>query len=453
MTDLLFVNGSIFTASSRTAAADALAVRGSKILGVGPEAHLRNLVAPKPKIVDLEGAFLMPGLHDSHVHLTRHGFELDQLKLDTVKTLDEALAKVKESAAKLAQGSWLFGAGFAMKRWNIESLSRHDLDKVAPHHPVAIESQDHHSAWVNTAALKALDITASTPDPEHGVIVREPNGDASGLLLERAMYLVRDLLGAPPDEAIIKALERAAGHLASHGVTTVHHMAAEPNYYWRQHGLRAAQPDYGLRVWSCIPQEQAEHAAAVGLATGQGGDRFVVGGAKFFADGALGSQTAWMLEPYEATTSTGMAVHDAEILRARIPLVVEAGLTPVIHAIGDQANRTVLDVLEETAELWRAKGLRPRIEHAQHLHPDDIARFGTLGVIPSVQPLHLVFDAPTMTSALGERTRQAYQFESLRKAGARLALGSDTPVASPDTVAAIRAAVTRQDAEGKNVSS
>ena len=449
MNDLIFVNGKVCTMQQKGHRCDALAVRGDKILAVGDEAEVRALLAPNPEVIDLAGAFLVPGLHDSHVHLTRHGFELDQLKLDTVKTLDEALALVKARAETLAEGDWLLGSGFAAPRWGLHTVTRQQLDQIAPHHPVALESQDHHSAWVNTTALERLNIGPSTPDPEHGVIVRETDGYPSGLLLEQAMYLVREGIETPNDAAIANALDRAAADLARYGVTTVHHMAAEPAVYWRQQGLRAARPDYGLRVWSCIPQEDAEHALALGLATGQGGARFQVGGAKFFADGALGSRTAWMLEPYESEENQGMPVHNLDLLRERLPLVIEAGLTPVIHAIGDAANRAALDALEETADLWRAQHLRPRLEHAQHLHPEDLPRFAQLGVVASVQPIHMVFDAPTMPKLLGARTDRAYRFRSLVESGATLALGSDTPVASPDTLGAIRAAVKRHDADGQ----
>jgi len=226
-------------------------------------------------------------------------------------------------------------------------------------------------------------------------------------------------------------------------------MAYEPANYWRNMAKVASRADYGLRVWGCIPHKNAEDALALGVATGQGGDRFCVGGAKFFADGALGSLTAWMLDPYADTDDTGVQIDDAETLAERFPIVIAAGLTPVTHAIGDAANRTVLDALEHTRELWQAKNMRPRIEHAQHIHPDDVPRFGKLGVIASVQPFHMVVDAPNAREIIPKRLERAYPFASLLAHGATLAMGSDTPVAIPGVLKAIRAAVNRIGADGK----
>ncbi|MEM6431178.1 MAG: amidohydrolase [Deinococcota bacterium] len=448
MRDTLFINGDIITMQAEGHTCEALAVRAGIILAVGSEADVREQLAPNPEVIDLQGACLLPGFHDSHVHLTRHGFELDQLRLDDAPTLESAQQMVKDRLEQTPAGSWILGSGFATRRWGLTTLTRQQLDVVAPNHPVALESQDHHSAWLNTAALRQLSIDASTPDPEHGTIVREDDGQPSGMLLERAMYLVRETLDTPDDATIQGVLVSAANDLARYGITSVHHMAAEPNTYWRQHGLMAARPDYALRVWSCIPQEDADGAVTVGVATGQGGDRFQVGGAKFFADGALGTQTALMLAPYDGSENVGTVIHSKEFMLERFPLVIEAGLTPVIHAIGDAANRMTLDVLEATAPLWRAKNLRPRIEHAQHLNPDDLARFASLGVIASVQPIHMVFDAPTMPSILGVRSGDAYRFKSLLASGARVVMGSDTPIASPDVITGIRAAVTRNDNQG-----
>ncbi|MEM6431899.1 MAG: amidohydrolase, partial [Deinococcota bacterium] len=322
------------------------------------------------------------------------------------------------------------------------------LDQVAPNHPVFIYSQDFHSCWVNSRALETAHIHAGTPDPPQGKIVRGDDGEPSGTLLELAANLVTDIIPKPSDKAMDEALEAAAQDLAGYGVTTVHTMGYEPQSYWQHIAKTASQDSYGLRVWSCIPHKHTEAALELGLSTSQCGSRFQVGGTKFFADGALGSLTAWMLEPYQNSNNYGIQVDDPEVLAERFPLVIEAGLTPVVHAIGDAANRAVLDALEATRPLWQAKGMRPRIEHAQHLHADDIPRFAQLGVIASVQPYHLVIDAPNARKTIPNRLAGTYAFGSLAKHGAHLALGSDTPVAVPGVLKAIRAAVTRIDADG-----
>ena len=428
--------------------ADALAVRQDRILAVGAYEHVRKLVDASATHIDLQGRCVLPGFHDSHVHLTQHGFELTQVNLSEARTLEEGLALVRAYAQDLAPGTWVLGAGFLMSRWGVSSLDKHMLDAVAPQHPVLLRSQDHHSAWVNSLALERAGVTAQTQDPPDGEIVRLENNEPSGLLLEQALHLVWDAVPAPDAPAIKQALQQAGEHFASLGVTTVHHMAYEPAAYWQQLASLASSEDYALRVWACLPQEDAEHAAAIGVATGQGGRHFQVGGAKFFADGALGSMTAHMLEPYEGSTSTGVSVHGREILQERIPKVIQAGLVPVVHAIGDAANRTVLDVLTQTKDLWQSKHMRPRIEHVQHVHPDDVARFAELGVIASVQPIHLRFDAKRTRELLADRAMHAHPWRDLLQHGTTLALGSDTPVASPDVLLNLHTAVTRESEEG-----
>jgi predicted amidohydrolase YtcJ len=229
-------------------------------------------------------------------------------------------------------------------------------------------------------------------------------------------------------------------------------MAAEPPAYWRAIASRASGHDggaaYPLRVWATIPHADLEHAAAIGLAGGHGGDRFVVGGAKFFADGALGSRTAWMLDPY-ADGGVGVAVDGPELLLERFALAARAGFAPVTHAIGDAANRAVLDALEATAPLWR--GRRPAAPHRARAAPAPRrrGRLARLGAVASVQPIHLTFDAPSVRALFPERADRAYRLRDLLDAGCALAFGSDTPVASPDVVAGMRAAVTRIGVDGE----
>ncbi|MDZ7705426.1 MAG: amidohydrolase [Trueperaceae bacterium] len=452
MPDIIFYNGTILTIDPDAPQVEALAVRSGRILARGTKDELADMARPDTTWVDLDGRCLLPGFHDSHVHLTRHGLELSRLDLSSTPTQARALEQVAERAADLPVGSWILGSGFATSRWNVDTLHKEDLDRAAPEHPVLLQSQDHHSAWANSAALRLANVHVDTPDPQHGTIERHPDGDPSGLLLERAVELVFNAVPEPSAAELADALDAAAKDLARLGVTTVHHMAYEPASYWRALGLRASREDYPLRVWACVPQEDAESAAAIGLATGQGGERFCVGGAKFFVDGALGSLTAAMLEPYLGTTTTGVFVHGPDILAERLPIVIDAGLTPVVHAIGDAATRAVIDALEATLPQWQAKHLRPRVEHVQHLHPDDVSRFARLGAVASVQPSHLIFDAKRIRDKLGDRVHHAYPLRSLLNAGVHLAFGSDTPVAKPDTLESLRAACRRLDPDGAPLS-
>ena len=448
MRDFLFMNGTILTMNHASESAKVILVRGNKIIYVGSEAKAKELATPNVELIDLQGQCLMPGFHDSHVHLVQHGFERSQIDLSTAKTKEEGLARIKARATELPEGSWLLGAGFLMARWGLSSLHKEDLDQVAPHHPVLLRSQDHHSAWVNSKALELAQITSSTLNPEGGEIVRDAKGEATGLLLELALHCVGNHLPEPSGDMIRNAVHVAAEHFASLGITTVHHMAAEPGNYWKTLATEASQDSYPVRVWACIPQRDIEHAAAIGLSTGQGGNNFQIGGAKFFADGALGSLTAHMLEPYEGTSTSGMALDNIDVLKERFPLAIQADLVPVTHAIGDAANKAVLDALEETRTLWQPKNMRPRIEHAQHLSKEDIERFAKLGVIPSMQPIHFKFDAKRTAELLGERIKTTHAWRSLIDSGSVIPLGSDTPVASPDVIVGLETATTRQSESG-----
>lgn len=447
--DLVLV-GRVLTMDPKRPRAEAVAVRGERIVYVGDEGGARELCGPRTRVLELGEAAVLPGFHDAHLHLTQHGLELSQLDLAATATLDAAVALVAERARGLEPGSWLLGSGFALQRWGLAGLAggaRAALDAASGEVAVLLRSQDHHSVWVNGAALRLAGVGRDGADPPHGTIERDAAGEPTGLLLERAAELVTGLLPPPGASELRAALARAGADLAARGITTVHHMAYEPPAYWRELALAASDDAYPLRVWACLPQLDIEHAAALGVATGQGGSNFQVGGAKFFCDGALGSRTAWMLEPY-AGGGCGVEVDGPEVLAERYPLAIDAGLVPVTHAIGDAANRAVLDALESAAPRWRARGLRPRIEHAQHLHPADVARFARSGVVASMQPIHLTFDVGSVHSLLADREARAYPMRALLDAGAPLAFGSDTPVAEPDVLAGVRAACRRSGADG-----
>ncbi|MFU8888182.1 MAG: amidohydrolase [Trueperaceae bacterium] len=448
--DVVLLAGRVRTMDARRPLAQGVAWRTGRLVAVGTRDEVLAWSGPRTRVIDAPDACVLPGFHDAHLHLTQHGLELEQVGLADAATLDEGLARVAAAATRIPEGSWILGAGFALQRWGLRGLDRRDLDRVAPRHPVMLRSQDHHSAWANAAALALAGIGAATADPDGGVIVREADGEPSGLLLEAALELVWDVVPRPDAAALGRALDAAGRDLAAHGITTVHHMAYEPPSHWRALASRASRADggaYPLRVWACIPHADLERAAAIGLAGGQGGDHFVVGGAKFFADGALGSRTAWMLQPY-GEGGVGMVEDGPDVLPERFTLAAEAGFAPVTHAIGDAANRAVIAALEATAPAWRAAGLRPRIEHAQHLHADDVARLAALGAVASMQPIHLTFDAASVRALLPDRLDRAYRTRDLLAAGVPLAFGSDTPVAPPDVLAGLRAAVGRQGADG-----
>ena len=429
--------------------AEAVAFRGGQITSVGRADDVLSEAGKGAEVIDLPRKFVLPGFHDSHLHLMQHGLELRQIDLNNVPDMEAALGAVQRSSEGLPEGAWIQGSGFSLTRWGVTDLSRLDLDEAAPRNPVLLRSQDHHSAWVNTAALKRAGVLEHRPDPPDGRFLRDRAGRATGLILERALDLIKQVLPSLSLSELVEVAQIAGRDLASYGITTVHHMAYEPVTHWRALATAASDPAYPVRVWSCIPQQEIEMAAAIGIATGQGGDNFCIGGAKFFADGALGSETAWMLEPYAGTSNCGLVIDGPKVLAARYPLALEAGLIPVTHAIGDAAGRAVLEALEATRELWPEQDPQPRVEHAQHLHADDVERLGALGLTASIQPIHLTFDLMAITASLPDRLDRAYATRSLKSAGALLAFGSDTPVARPDLVRGIRAAVERRDSLGQ----
>lgn len=448
--DTIFL-GSVLTIDPLAPRAEGVAVIGDRILAVGTAGDLHGLAGPHTRVIELGGRCLLPGFHDAHVHYTRHGLELKRLDLSSTRSLAEACHRLSAWSGRLAAGEWVRGSGFALNTWGLPTIGRaaaDALEAAVGGRPTVLDSQDHHSSWSSSAVLKLAGVTAATTTPPEGVVARDGEGNPTGLLAEKAMDLVTGVIPAATTAELRSALVGAARHFASLGVTTVHHMAAEPAAYFRELALAASDDGYGVRVWACLPQEALESAADIGLATGIGGRNFVVGGAKFFADGALGSRTAWMLEPYAGTDSTGVAVDGPAVLAERIPMAVAAGLTPVVHAIGDAANRAVLDAFEAAGVALAAQGLRPRLEHAQHMQRDDIARAGALGVIASMQPIHLTFDGVAIDMLLPDRADRAYPMRSLKRAGAHLAFGSDTPVASPDVMVGLRAACRRRTTAG-----
>ena len=408
-------------------------------------------LAPRAEVLDFRGHFLTPGLTDAHIHLVSYGFALEHLDVSETKSWREATRLIGDRAADLEPGAWLIGAGFSRSTWNLDGYPLAAwLDEVAPNNPVLISSRDYHTVWVNSLALQLAGIDAGTADPDAGVIVRDDHGQPSGTLLETAMLLVRRAIPAASMTDSIRAAQAAATDMESRGFTCVHTMAYEPPEHLRAMLELEAQHAMPLRIWASLPHTDLEHLQAIGLRGGTG-NRVRLCGVKFFADGALGARTAHMLEDYLGFPGErGVSVDSGETILERGRIALELGFSPVAHAIGDAANRTVLDAFEQLAPLARAQGTRIRLEHAQHLHPTDIARFGKLGVVPGMQAVHIPGDTRNIDTLLGAtRASNSYAFRSLIESGATIALGSDAPIATPDPMLGFAAAIDRQDPNGK----
>lgn len=447
--DRVYFNGKIHTMDAAHPRTSAVALAGNRIVATGNDDAMRALLDPGGQAVDLHGRTVVPGFTDAHLHFLSYGLSLREIDLAEVPTLAEAQQRVAARAASTAPNHWLTGRGWDQSLWTGGNFpSRRDLDAVAPDHPVLLRRKCGHAAWANSQALALAGITAATPDPFGGEIERDPTDDEpTGILKELAIDLVGRLLAQPSDAEAVAAVRAAMAQAHKHGIVGVHNMEGAA-------ALRAFQTlrDAGelqLRVVQQIPEADLDAAIQMGIRSGWGDDRLRVGAVKIFADGALGARTALMVEPYEGEPANyGIAVATAEHLAAQVEKAARAGLAVHIHAIGDQANRNVLDAIEATRRAGIGLHLRHRIEHAQVLHPDDLLRFAELGVIPSMQPIHCTQDMRMADAHWGQRSRLAYAWRSLTETGAVLAFGSDAPVESLNVLAGIHATVTRRRADG-----
>lgn len=445
---LALYNGLIHTMNEAAPRAEAVGIVDGRILAVGSNDEVRAALGPADDL-DLRGRAVVPGMIDAHLHFLDLSLALTEVALTGARSIAEAVERVAARARETPPGQWIVGSG-----WNANTLrdgrwpTRVDLDLQVSAYPAALSSQDHHSLWVNTRALEAVGIDRETPDPPDGRIVRDGAGESTGLLLEGARRLVREAIPEPlPDQvqAALRAGVREANRL---GLTGAGSMEG-PGAFAVLQRLRR-EGGLSLRIYESIPADCLDEAIALGIRTGFGDEWLRLGHLKIFSDGALGSRTALMLAPYAGEPKNyGIAVRPREEIRDLVRRAAAAGIDTCIHAIGDAANRLLLDIYEEAGRDGLLRGLRPRIEHAQVLDPADFGRFAKLGVVASMQPVHCTSDMVGIDRWWGERGRGAYIFETLRRSGAVLAFGSDAPVDDLSPLAGIHAAVTRQNAAGE----
>lgn len=447
--DLVLHHGRIFTCDPARPWAEALVIRQGRVTFVGSNADVEGSVSAGLPSIDLGGRLALPGFCDAHVHLLNLGISRQVVNLRGARSLEEAVARVRDRAKGTPPGQWVRGHGWDQNEWAEPSFpDRRSLDKVAPENPVALAHTSGHATWVNSRALALTGIGADTPDPPGGRIERDrESGEPTGILYETAGRLIQGALPELTDSERLEALREAIRYAQSLGVTSAHDMGVGRRTLAALRKLRE-QGELGLRVRVYLERERLDEFIAEGVRTGDGDELVSVGGAKLLADGALGSQTALMLEPLEGQPDNyGVAVTPAEELGALVRKALDAGLATAVHAIGDRANREVLDVYEGIQGSDRS--LRLRIEHCQLLHPSDIRRFAALGIAASMQPIHATSDMHKADQLWGARSTGAYAFRSLLNSGARLAFGSDCPVETMDVIAGIHAAVTRRRADGE----
>jgi len=463
MTELFLVNGRFHTQDPTYPHATAVAIRAGRLWAVGGDEEIRVLAGSNAQVINLEGRLVLPGLTDAHFHYYDWTLGLRRLPLAAAISLSDVRERLAQRVGEPPPGRWILGQGWNETRWPDPRMpTRADLDDVASDHPVILWRNDLHLAVTNSRALQEAGITGDTPDPPEGLIDRDESGQPTGVLRELAINLVRDVIPPPTEEETVEAMREGFPLLYRLGLTGIHDYrimgGADGPPAFRAYQRLQADGELALRLWMHIPGERLSEAIALGLRTGLGDDCLRVGHIKLFSDGGQGARTAWMLEPYEDTGCCGMPLTPMEEIAEAVLRADRAGLAVAIHAIGDRANRELLTVFEQVLNGERVAAMesRPtapptaphRIEHVQMIRPDDVARLARLGIMASVQPIHATDDIPMIEKSVGPRGRFAYPFRDMLDAGIVLALGTDCPVANPNPLWSIHAAVTRQRRDG-----
>ncbi len=445
---LAIVNARVWTGDDRRRWADAVLTSGDRIAAVGSSAEIMKRVSASARVIDARGAFVAPGFIDSHIHFLLGGLGLASVQLRDAATRDEFVRRIAEFARTQPAGGWIRNGDWDHERWGGELPRREWIDGVTADHPVWLNRLDGHMALANSAALRAAGVTRDTPDVDGGTIVRDERGEPTGVLKDNAQSLVDRAAPPPSDADLDGALDAAMRFVASKGVTSVHHMGTWDDLavFERAHAARRLT----TRIYAAVPIDTWERLRDRVASAGRGDEWLAIGALKGFIDGSLGSHTAAMIEPFDDEPGNcGLFLNTRDDLYRWTLGADAAGLHLIVHAIGDLANRTQLDIYERVTRDNGPRDRRFRIEHAQHMAPDDVRRFGALGVIASVQPYHAIDDGRWAERVVGaERARMTYAFRSLLDGGATLALGSDWFVAPPSPLEGIYAAVTRRTLDG-----
>jgi predicted amidohydrolase YtcJ len=452
---LIILNASVHTMNAAQPTAQALAINGNRIVAVGSNNEIQRLAGESTRVIDARGQLVLPGFNDAHVHFMSGGFQLDSVDLRDANTPQEFAERLRDFAARLPKGRWITGGDWDHERWPDANLPNKELiDRYTPNTPVFVNRLDGHMALANSLALKLAGVTRSTKDPDGGVIVRDPKtGEPTGILKDAAQSFVWKVIPAPTFEEKLKAARAATNHAASLGVTSVQDMSAGADIGVYQTLLDRAE--LKTRIYAAWPLPRWEQLAQTGVRAHFGSAMLRTGGLKGFADGSLGSTTALFFQPYRDAPNTSGIPSDEMFpdgaMLERVRGADRAGLQVMIHAIGDRANDIILSIYERVEKENGDRDRRFRIEHAQHLRPQDIPRFARDKVIASMQPYHAIDDGRWAEKRIGpERTKTTYAFRSLLDSGATLAFGTDWTVAPLDPLLTIYAAVTRRTLDGKN---
>jgi predicted amidohydrolase YtcJ len=447
---LAIVNAKIWTGDEVQPWAEAIAIKGEKILHVGSTEEVNKMLSDGTELIDAQGQMLVPGFNDAHVHFIDGGFGLSSVSLRDAKTKQEFIDRIAAFVKTVPPGTWILRGDWDHTNWGGELPQASWIDSVSAEHPVFVQRLDGHMGLANSAAMRLAKINPATADVEGGSIVRSKNGMPEGIFKDNAMGLVGQYISDPSDELKDRALVAAMKYVAENGVTSVQSMGS-----WQDLEIyhRAAKNGtLNTRIYAVVPLSSWKKLSEEVKKSGKGDSWLKIGGLKGFVDGSLGSHTAAFKKPFSDTPAdSGFLVTPVKELYDQISAADKAGLQVMVHAIGDKAIEEQLNIFERVEKENGKRDRRFRIEHAQHIAPEDLGRFKTLNVIASMQPYHAIDDGRWAENVIGpERIKTTYAFKSLLDNQAILAFGSDWFVAPPTPIEGIYAAVSRRTLDDKN---
>lgn len=421
--------------------AEALAVANGTILAAGSNHDLIGAF-PLAQKINLGGKTVLPAFTDAHTHFAMYCLNQSKVNLNGLASKSECLHRIRQKVETTPKGQWITGGGWNQNLWSgAQYPDRHELDALTQEHPICLDARDYHSVWVNSLALQKCGVHSGTVFDNGGRIEKDVSGEPTGILKEEARRLIWDKMEEPDVAERMEAVRRYQ-HLAfQNGLAGVHCMETLDDF--RAYQTLHHNDELKLRVTFYLPIRYLEHVIESGMRSGLGDDRFRFAGMKIFMDGTLGSQTALMIEPFENSDNPGTELTSQDDVHAYVLKAAQHDIACAVHAIGDRANRNVLNAFELYRHRFPEKTLRQRVEHAQLIHPDDISRFAELGVIASMQAIHIPEDIDAADRFWGKRARWAYPFRSLLNSRASLAMGSDVPIETCNVFEGIDAALRR----------
>ena len=453
--DLVITNATVWTVDKAHPTAQAVAVLGDRIVAVGSNADVDVWRGHDTKVIDAGGKLVLPGFNDAHVHFVSGGLQLESVQLNDATSKQEFVHRIAAQAKKTPRGEWIQGGDWDETKWSPLSLPTKELiDPVTPENPVFVSRYDGHSALANSAALRLAGITSQTPDPPGGVIVRDAQGNPTGDLKDAATDIVFKVIPPLSHQQRLRAVRRALEYAASLGVTSVQNM--DPDYAdIAAYAELLQNGELTTRIYAAPLIDQVDDQVKIGIRHAFGGPFLRIGAVKAFADGSLGSRTAYFFEPFSDEPGNhgllGEEMQPLSLMRDRMMKADAAGLQICTHAIGDQAISIILDLYADVVKAHGEMDRRLRIEHAQHMAAKDFDRFAQLNVIASVQPYHAIDDGRWAEGYIGhDRATRTYAFRTFLNHGVHLAFGTDWDVAPLNPLSTIYAAVTRATLDGKN---